>query len=87
MHQPKGRFRCNSGHAVIEACISGLGICQLPDFYILPHLKHGIVELILEEFQPDDEPIWAVYPRRRHLVPKIQNVVRSLEHELAEAMS
>mgnify|MGYP003576558745 CR=1 FL=1 len=87
LHQPKGRFRCNSGHAVIEACISGLGICQLPDFYILPHLKHGIVELILEEFQPDDGPIWAVYPRRRHLVPKIQNVVRSLEHELAEAMS
>ena len=86
LYRPKGRFRCNSGHAVIEACISGLGICQLPDFYILPHLKHRTVELILEEFQPDDEPIWAVYPRRRHLLPKIQKAVRSLEHELATAM-
>ena len=40
-HYPRGRFRCNSGHAVMEACISGLGICQLPDFYILPYLRHG----------------------------------------------
>lgn len=86
LHHPKGRFRCNSGHAVMEACISGLGICQLPDFYILPHLKHGMVTLILEEFQPEDEPIWAVYPQRRHLLPKIQNVVDCLEHELAAAM-
>lgn len=86
-HRPKGRFRCNSGHAVIEACISGLGICQLPAFYILPHLKHGMVERILEDCQPDNEPIWAVYPRRRHLLPKIRDVVRALEHELAATMS
>ncbi|MGK2912074.1 MAG: LysR family transcriptional regulator, partial [Sphingobium sp.] len=74
LHHPKGRFRCNSGSAVMEACVSGLGICQLPDFYILPYLKHGMVELVLEDVQPDDEPIWAVYPQRRHLNPKIQSV-------------
>ena len=27
-------FRCKSGQAVIDACVSGLEICQLPDFYI-----------------------------------------------------
>lgn len=86
VHQPKGRFRCNSGQAVIEACISGLGICQLPDFYILPYLKHGMVQRVLQNFQPEDEPIWAVYPQRRHLLPKIQGVVDALKHELAAAM-
>lgn len=86
VHQPKGRFRCNSGQAVIEACVSGLGICQLPDFYIPPYLKHGMVERVLEHFQPEDEPIWAVYPQRRHLLPKIQGVVDCLQHELAAAM-
>jgi DNA-binding transcriptional LysR family regulator len=87
LHHPKGRFRCNSGHAVIEACISGLGVCQLPDFYILPHLKHGMVDILLDEFRPADEPIWAVYPRRLHLIPKVQSVVECLRHELATAMT
>lgn len=86
VYHPKGRFRCNSGQAVIEACVSGLGICQLPDFYILPYLRHGMVERIMDDFQPEDEPIWAVYPQRRHLLPKIQGVVESLQHELAAAM-
>ncbi|MBA4091068.1 MAG: LysR family transcriptional regulator [Sphingobium sp.] len=85
-HHPKGRFRCNSGQAVIEACISGLGICQLPDFYILPHLKQGMVQQVLEDFQPEDEPIWAVYPQRRHLLPKIRSAVECLERELASSM-
>jgi len=87
VHRPVGRFRCNSGHAVIEACVAGLGICQLPDFYILPFLKHGMVTLIFEAAQPADEPIWAVYPRRRHLLPKVQRAVEALEHEFAAAMN
>lgn len=87
IHRPQGRFRCNSGHAVMEACIAGLGICQLPDFYILPHLKHGMVDLLLEDLQPEDEPIWAVYPQRRHLLPKVRQVVECLQHELGPAMN
>jgi DNA-binding transcriptional LysR family regulator len=87
VYSPVGRFRCNSGHAVIEACVSGLGICQLPDFYILPYLKHGMLELILDRFQPSDEPIWAVYPQRRHLLPKVQQAVEALRHDLAPMMN
>ncbi|WDA39574.1 MULTISPECIES: LysR substrate-binding domain-containing protein [Sphingomonadaceae] len=86
-HRPKGRFGCNSGHAVMEACVSGLGDCQLPDFYVMPFLQHGMVELLLEYAQPDDEPIWAVYPQRRHLLPKVQQVVDCLVQELGPAMN
>lgn len=87
IHQPKGRFKCNSGHAVMEACVSGMGICQLPDFYVLPYLQNGMIELLLEDVQPDDEPIWAVYPRRKHLLPKVNQVVDCLIHELGPAMN
>ncbi|OAN58517.1 LysR family transcriptional regulator [Sphingomonas sp. TDK1] len=87
LHRPTGSFRCNSGHAVIEACVSGLGICQLPDFYILPYLQHGMVRLVLPEAQAADEPIWAVYPQHRHLLPKVQQAVATLVHELAAAMN
>lgn len=84
--RPTGRFRCNSGHAVIEACVAGMGICQLPDFYVLPYLQHGMVEVILPDLQPDDEPIFAVYPQGRYLQPKVQSAVDCLQQELASAM-
>lgn len=86
IHHPAGRFRCNSGHAVIEACVSGMGICQLPDFYIQPFLRHGMVELILDDAQPDDEPVWAVYPQRHHLLPKISRAVEWLQRELGSTV-
>src|SRR3546814_6056872 len=54
---------------------------------ILPYLKHGMVELLLEDVQPDDEPIWAVYPQRRHLLPKVRQVVDCLLRELGPAMN
>lgn len=81
--RPNGRFRCNSGHAVIEACVAGMGVCQLPDFYILPFLREGLVELVLERAQADDQPILAVYPRRRHLLPKVQYAIEALKQELS----
>ncbi|MEP7222958.1 MAG: LysR substrate-binding domain-containing protein [Novosphingobium sp.] len=86
-HKPAGRFRCNSGHAVMEACVAGLGICQLPDFYVTPWLRHGMVELLLEDARPEEQPIWAVYPQRRHLSPKIQLVIDDLRRELQTALN
>jgi DNA-binding transcriptional LysR family regulator len=85
-HRPNGRFRCKSGQAVIEACVAGLGICQLPEFYILPYFKHGMVKLVLDDVRPHDEPIWAVYPRRRHLLPKIHAAIDALKQELGPSM-
>lgn len=84
--RPKGRWRCNSGAAVAEAAIAGMGLCQLPEFYILPHLATGDLELVLDQFRPDDEPIWAVYPQRRHMLPKIRRLVSLLAEELPSAL-
>jgi len=86
VHTPSGRFRCNSGHAVMEACFAGMGICQLPDFYILPHLRGGAVTLVLEDVQPEDEPVWAVYPQRNHLLPKISKAMAYLKREMRDSL-
>lgn len=86
VHRPKGRFSCNNGQAVMEACVAGFGICQLPDFYVLPYLKEGAVELLLEHCAPGPEPIWAVHPRRRYLSPKIGRTIDCLERELPLAL-
>jgi DNA-binding transcriptional LysR family regulator len=70
--RPHGRWRCNSGDAVLEAAIQGMGICQLPEFYVLPRLADGSLIPLLESARAKDEPIWAVYPQARYMLPKVQ---------------
>lgn len=85
-YRPSGRWRCNSGDAVVEAALAGLGVCQVPEFYVLPHLATGRLEVILDHLRPEDEPIWAVYPQRRHLLPKVGYLVERLRSELPPAI-
>ncbi|MCY0964278.1 LysR substrate-binding domain-containing protein [Parathalassolituus penaei] len=70
-----GSLRVNSGFALVDAAIKGIGLVQLPDYYVSDHMARGELVPILEEFQPDDEGIWALYPRSRHLLPKIRLLV------------
>jgi DNA-binding transcriptional LysR family regulator len=40
-HRPAARWRCNNGTAVAEAAMAGLGLCQLPEFYLTQALAEG----------------------------------------------
>ncbi len=85
--RPKGRWRCNSGAAVADAAIAGMGICQLPDFYLTGPMAAGQLEPVLRDFALDDEPIWAIYPQRRHQLPKISGLVDLLRQALPAALA
>lgn len=85
-YRPHGRWRCNSGAAVLEAALDDMGLCQLPDFYVRAALADGKLVPVLADFRPADEPIWAVYPQRRHLQPKISELVRVLRKEMPLAL-
>ena len=84
--RPTSRYRCNSGTAVLDAALAGMGLCQLPDFYVLPSIAAGRLESLLDEHQIWDEPIWAVYPQRRHLQPKVRKLLARLRAELGPAL-
>ena len=79
---PRGRWRCNSGAAVADAAIAGMGICQLPAFYVRDHIAAGHLRPVLERYRGEAEPILAVYPHRRHLLPKVRNLADALADEL-----
>lgn len=79
----KGNLSCNSGHALVDAAIKGIGIIQLPDYYVLPYLEDGQLIPLLEQNRQPDEGIWALYPHNRHLSPK----VRMLLDYLSEALN
>lgn len=71
-HRPAGRWRCNNGSTVAEAAVAGLGLCQLPEFYVTRALAEGRLAAILETYRSQDEPIWAIYRPQRHLLPRIR---------------
>lgn len=84
--KPDGRFRCNSGTAVVNAAIAGMGICQLPKFYVQQAVERKELVPILERFRGEPEPIWIVYPQRHHLQPKVRSLVALLSCELQGAL-
>lgn len=84
--RPRGRWRCNSGEAVVDAALAGMGLCQLPEFYLLPHIASGALEAVLEDHRADDQPIWAVYPQRRHLLPYVRRLIERLRLELGNRL-
>jgi DNA-binding transcriptional LysR family regulator len=78
----RGSITCNSGHSLVDAAIKGIGLTQLPDYYVLPYIASGKLVSVLENYQPAEEGIWALYPNNRHLSPK----VRMLLDHLAESL-
>ena len=78
----QGNWRCNSGQAVLEAALRGIGLCQLPDYYVLEHLRSGALVSLLDNQQPPDTAVWALYPQQRHLSPKVRQLVDFLKKGL-----
>ncbi|WP_429277221.1 LysR family transcriptional regulator [Novosphingobium gossypii] len=85
--RPEGRWRCNSGTMVLEAALAGMGLCQLPAFYAAAAIAQGTLEEVLGEECPDNEPIWAVYPRPKHLSPKVSMLVDLLRRRLPSLLA
>ncbi|WP_350636762.1 LysR substrate-binding domain-containing protein, partial [Pseudoalteromonas sp. GW168-MNA-CIBAN-0100] len=55
-----GRLQCNSGWALVDGAKKGLGIIQLPNYYIENELKTGQLVPILTSYQPLQEGVWGV---------------------------
>jgi len=87
LYRPRPVWSCNNGYAILEAALDGMGICQLPNFYLDDAVQSGQLVPILEEFAPPEEPIWAVYPDKRHLSPKVQRFVSVLKDKLPKVMA
>jgi len=79
-----GNWRCNSGQSVLEAALRGLGLCQLPDYYVLEHLRSGALVSLLANHQPPNTAVWALYPQQRHLSPKVRQLVDFLKSGMAQ---
>lgn len=78
-----GNVRCDSGRALLDAALKGIGIVQLPDYYVQSALDSNALTPLLAHYQEDDDGIWAVYPHNRHLSTKVRMLLDYFADSLA----
>ena len=79
----RGTARSDSGDALHQLLLNGIGIARAADFLALPDLASGRLVRVLEPFTVDERtPIHAVYPQRRHLPAKVRVFVDFLVEQL-----
>jgi DNA-binding transcriptional LysR family regulator len=70
-----GTMQSNNGLVNRAAAIAGNGIVMLPTFYLGDQLRSGELKPVLCNFKPLDLTVYAVYPERRNLMPKVRAFV------------
>ncbi|KGK42166.1 LysR family transcriptional regulator [Nitrincola sp. A-D6] len=78
----QGRLHANSGIALLDAALKGLGLVQLPAYYITEYLERGELVPVLQDFAFKDSAIWVVYPQHRHLSSKVRMFIDYLVEEI-----
>ncbi len=71
----EGTFRVNHGDVLYDAVLAGIGIACLPTYIVGEDIKRGRLRAILTDSMQETASIYAVYPHRRHLTPKVRAFV------------
>jgi DNA-binding transcriptional LysR family regulator len=77
-----GNLRGNNGHILIEAAIDGLGVILQPTFLAYEALREGKLVRILADWETDNLTVFAVYPNRQFLPPKVRSFIDFLTERL-----
>lgn len=62
----------NNGEVLTDAAIAGEGYILQPTFIAGKAIKSGQLKIILQEFEPEPVALYAVYPHRKLLAPKLR---------------
>lgn len=77
------RLRLDSGEAIRDAAVSGLGICLLPEFLVTEDIQAGRLHQILPDVETDEVKIVVIYPTRRFLEPRVRHFIDMLVEKLS----
>jgi DNA-binding transcriptional LysR family regulator len=83
---PEERLVLGNAEAQVDATVAGAGIAQLPTWLIGRHLERGELRQLLPAFDIDGLPIYAVWPRSRQLLAKVDATVKHLTSSLPDLL-
>lgn len=73
----------NNGLAIREAVLKGAGITLTPTFIVGEDIKAGRLQTVLDDYRAREISIYAVYPERRHLSPKVRAFVEFMQQRIS----
>lgn len=78
----RSRLRLDSGEAIRDAAVAGLGIAFLPDFLVAEDLAVGRLKRLLPLLEAGNVKIVTIYPTRRFLEPRVRRFIDLMVEEL-----
>ena len=69
------RMRTNSGDTCCAAALQHQGIVLQPSFLVGAHLVSGALVEVLPQYRSIELGVYAVYPTRKHLAPKVRALI------------
>lgn len=69
------RMRTNSGDTCTAAALQDLGIILQPSFMVGSHLLAGTLVELLPDYRSVELDVYAVYPSRKYLSPKVRLLI------------
>lgn len=79
------RMRSNSGDTCCMAALRDQGLVLQPSFLVGDHLASGALVEVLPQFRSIELGIYAVYPSRKQLAPKVRRLVDFLASAFEQA--
>lgn len=70
--EPRALIAANNGDMLCALAVQGLGLARLADYHIATELDTGQLVSVLDAFELDREPIYAVFPSKRHLSARVR---------------
>ena len=69
-----GNLYANDAESLVAAAVAGHGIILVPEWPVRCELKEGLLQELLTSYSsiPKEIPMYALYPRQRHLPPKVR---------------
>ncbi|HYW56126.1 MAG TPA: LysR family transcriptional regulator [Polaromonas sp.] len=76
------RYSVTSSLAVRDALRAGFGLSLMPYPFVEDDLREGRLVAVLEDWSTVETTLYAIYPSRQHLAPKIRAFLEFLMEEL-----
>lgn len=78
---PKGNIETSSVGSGLDLALADMGIAVVSDVLLLP-AQQAKLKTVLPDWKMPSSPVWAVYPSKSHLSPKVRAFVDVLQEAM-----
>jgi DNA-binding transcriptional LysR family regulator len=76
--RPAGRLRSDSGEAILQWAIAGLGVAEAPSFLVAEAIERGVLEPLLPDYARPEHGIYIVRPPGAYVPAKVRVLTDTL---------